>query len=231
MEHSTSTIFAYVSGVDGEVSYVWSPADGLEDPYSWKTVAKPKTTTTYTVTATCGELVASSSLTIKVVEVPKNVKATVDGNDVYIEWDDVEFAESYIVYRDGIPRSTYVPQNSFVDTDLADGTYCYTVKSALDGSETPESKKVCAEINTISVNDIMKNEVSIFPNPTSDVVNVKANRIESFSIYNMMGRELINENIESEEISIDVSDFDSGCYILYVETESEIITRRINVIR
>lgn len=231
MEHSTSTIFANVSGAEDEVSYIWSPADGLEDPYNWKTVAKPKTTTTYVVTATCGELVATASVTIKVVQVPKNVRATVDGDEVLLEWDEVEFAESYIVNREGKPHSTYVSHNSFIDKDLPDGTYCYTVMAVRDGANTPDSKEVCADVNTISLDDIMKDEMSIFPNPAKDVVNIKGKRLKSFSIYDITGQELLTDNVMSDEISVDVNELDAGIYILYVETENGAVIRKINVIK
>lgn len=231
MEHSTTTLFANAMGADGEVSYEWTPSDGIENPYSYKISVKPKTTTTYTVTATCGDKVATAQQIVYVVEIPKNLRTTVEDNNVILEWDKVEYADCYIVYRNEVPLSTFVNDNYYVDEGLDNGRYCYMVKAEREGDNTPDSRVACVDIDMTDVEDITIDEVTIFPNPTKDVINVKTRQIDSFSIYNMMGQMLMNENVESGMITIDIGGFDPGMYLLYVETESEIITRKINIIK
>lgn len=231
MERSESTIFANAVGADGEVSFEWSPSDNMEDPYSPMTNVKPKKTTTYIVTATCGDMVATASVTVKVVEVPKNVSATVNDDNVYVEWDEVELADSYIVLRDGIPVSTYVAQTYYLDENLNDGRYCYTVRSERSGKDTPDSKMVCADVDVSDIDMVMMKEMEVYPNPANDVINIKAHRFKSFSIYDMAGQKIMGEDVASEEVSVDISDMDTGMYMLQIVTEYGIDIRKINVVK
>jgi len=71
---------------------------------------------------------------------------------------------------------------------------------------------------TVSNDKFFKENFKIFPNPTSDVLNISAiNGLEfqEVSIIDMTGR--VVKSISSG-LSIDVSDLASGTYVLYIET-------------
>lgn len=145
-EGSQTAISAYASGASGTVTYSWTPANSLENPNSSTTAAFPTETTTYTVTATCGNQSATADLTVYVVEIPEGFTATVDGNNIILEWDEVDLAEYYVVMRDDYVLNSYVPETRYVDDELEAGTYCYSVKSVKDIIVTPESEEVCREV-------------------------------------------------------------------------------------
>ncbi len=55
---------------EGGVRYVWTPAEGLDDPFAAEPLAAPKETTTYTV-QTFNEFDCSTSATISLIVLPK----------------------------------------------------------------------------------------------------------------------------------------------------------------
>ena len=47
----------------------------------------------------------------------------------------------------------------------------------------------------------------------------------------MTGQVVLKQDVCSDEVTLDLSTFESGMYLLRVDTESGIITRQINVIK
>lgn len=77
---------------------------------------------------------------------------------------------------------------------------------------------------SLSVDDISKNlqNVSIFPNPTRDVIQLKGienSTISQFSIVNVLGKKVYASSKISNS-KIDVSQLNSGIYILTVTSEN-----------
>ena len=146
-EGGGSTLIATVTGVGGaEVTYRWEPAEYLDDPDAATTEAKPEVTTTFTVTATCGTQTATASVELKVLVHPENLTAEVDDNNVTLEWESVEEADYYQVLRNDAVISSYVPETTFVDENVSDGNYCYTVRSICNALQSYDSDEVCVDI-------------------------------------------------------------------------------------
>lgn len=75
----------------------------------------------------------------------------------------------------------------------------------------------------LSVKDVKKEiETKIYPNPTSGIVNITAdNEIESIVVYSLNGQILKTEKTSREKkISVDISGFSSGTYLLKVKTNN-----------
>ena len=72
--------------------------------------------------------------------------------------------------------------------------------------------------NNTSINSLQNQNASIHPNPSDDVVYVKASDfIKNITIYDCMGREvLFSENINQLETNINVSLFNNGFYHIKV---------------
>lgn len=67
---------------------------------------------------------------------------------------------------------------------------------------------------TLNVNDIKTTDVSIYPNPTSDFVNIKSPiEVMSLSLFSIDGRKLFENYKENK---IDISSYNTGIYILNV---------------
>lgn len=90
----------------------------------------------------------------------------------------------------------------------------------------------CAEMGLISisgeiagVSENSLNGFSFYPNPSSDVLNLKSvSNIESVGIYNLLGQQVINSRINATDSKLDVSSLNTGAYILKVEVNGEVGT-------
>jgi len=95
------------------------------------------------------------------------------------------------------------------------------------GCET--STEILAACATASVsNYLLKMAVSIYPNPTSDLLNIKIINdliVEKVSLYAMDGRLIKEQKYQLQ--SIDISDVAVGIYNLRIESDKGIINTRI----
>lgn len=82
---------------------------------------------------------------------------------------------------------------------------------------------------TASTNDILKNAVSIYPNPTKDLINIDFSdeyTIKSINLYDILGKDTGVKLINN---TMDVSKLSSGIYLLNIKTNSGEITKKITI--
>ena len=76
----------------------------------------------------------------------------------------------------------------------------------------------------VSVNDNELLNVSMYPNPTSNRLNISAKSIiSSAAIYNILGKEIMNFDINKTSKSIDVSNLSKGIYVIKYQLENKTI--------
>ena len=80
---------------------------------------------------------------------------------------------------------------------------------------------------TLSSPDFYLNEIKIYPNPSSSHVFIKSptNLITKIELYNLLGERIqsLNNNVES----INISNLDSGIYLLKIYAEPDAIVKKI----
>lgn len=78
--------------------------------------------------------------------------------------------------------------------------------------------------NLLSVNEISKEQISLYPNPAIDEINITVSNgllPESIIIFNAFGQQLVRKEISSQhDLKVKTQDFDSGLYILKLQNES-----------
>ena len=82
----------------------------------------------------------------------------------------------------------------------------------------------CKETLSSDSFELNKNDVSIYPNPSTDIINI-ASSIDpkKITIYNILGQEVLNTNLKT----ININNLKSGVYIMAVDFENSRITKRI----
>lgn len=95
------------------------------------------------------------------------------------------------------------------------------------GSVTASTQSV--DLATLSANEFAKNATSVtYPNPVKDNLNLSfETKINSVSIYNLLGQEVITKSVNSNEGKIDVSSLSSGTYFVKVTTDNLIKTLKV----
>ncbi len=94
---------------------------------------------------------------------------------------------------------------------------------------TDISTNPCPPLGEIS-NAKQASGVSLFPNPTSSNVNISGLTDEAVvSIINMNGQVMYSSKASSSSISVDVSEYYSGIYIVIIEEKDKIARYKISV--
>lgn len=80
----------------------------------------------------------------------------------------------------------------------------------------------------LSVNDNALSSFSFYPNPTSDILNISAGKnIDSVSIYNILGQQVLNANIGATNSTVSLSNLSTGTYMLRVTIDGQVGTYKI----
>ena len=87
------------------------------------------------------------------------------------------------------------------------------------------NKPVWGTCPTASVDDQNQLDISIYPNPTSDIVYIEGNYSQLKAVvYDILGKQVMKESITN---SIDISQLDKGVYILQLSDGAKLTTQRI----
>ena len=79
--------------------------------------------------------------------------------------------------------------------------------------------------------DEQQAHANIYPNPTSGLVTIKAEGLRQITVANTMGQVLLLQEVATDEVSINLSTFGNGMYLINVTTTEGSIVKRINVIQ
>ncbi len=101
-----------------------------------------------------------------------------------------------------------------------------------DVSAMPEGIAVdiiVADQEVLGVNDNeLTNQVTMFPNPAKDVVNISTqNQINTVRIYNLLGQEVLNVKGSSNSMQVNTSNLTTGNYIVKVESGNAVKTLKL----
>lgn len=84
-------------------------------------------------------------------------------------------------------------------------------------------------VNTLANNDQDKVEFTMFPNPATNVINLtfEENIDNSYSIYDMTGRQVIKGKFNNEQYSqINISELSNGSYVIRIGSTSKKFTKK-----
>ncbi|MDR0206170.1 MAG: T9SS type A sorting domain-containing protein [Bacteroidales bacterium] len=96
---------------------------------------------------------------------------------------------------------------------------------------TPMLRPVFGKLNTMSIKEPAIPDVSVFPNPTTGELRIENRelKIDNVDIYDVFGRKHKGTKARrhEEEWSLDLSNLANGVYLLRIQTEQGIITKKI----
>lgn len=113
----------------------------------------------------------------------------------------------------GMGTTTTVTDYSFIDITAPAQAYYRLTALEFDGDEdVSELVYVAREVQSI--------DVQIFPNPTTDFIQVRSNGEEmiAISLISMNGESVFKKSASSDQMSIDVRDIAAGQYLVVIET-------------
>lgn len=79
---------------------------------------------------------------------------------------------------------------------------------------------VCVEINSVGINNTnASNSLSIYPNPTKEILNIEISEVSQIKVLNILGELIMVTQLNAGNNTIDVSRYSSGVYFIQVINE------------
>lgn len=96
---------------------------------------------------------------------------------------------------------------------LTEGDYTFYVTQTV-GECTSEAAVVNLTV-TLSMSDFDTTQLSVYPNPATNNLTISYNEtINQVEVYNVLGQKVINQNFNSDNISLNVSQLNNGTYLM-----------------
>ncbi len=109
-------------------------------------------------------------------------------------------------------------------SDVSDATFSIVLT---DNSTPGTTQNAILKTNT-GTNDLTTPDVNFFPNPTSDILNVVADRdMQKVWLLNSLGQTVLENVVNARQLQLNVHQFKQGIYFVKVETEGNITTRKV----
>ena len=150
---------------------------------------------------------------------------------------------TYTIANDVMVRYTLEPENAgtitgdYDDAQTIDIEWNEAFKGEVVLTATPLSE--CnngSSSMTISVRnstgvDEWASNAKIYPNPTSEKVYVEAEGMNHIAVYSIVGQLVYDTDVNSDRVSIDMTRFPAGTYLVRIHTNEGICTRHLDVMR
>ena len=112
--------------------------------------------------------------------------------------------------------------------ELVQGNVYYSVNCVyIRGEEQCESEYWDVMIGITDVEENTAN-VSLYPNPTNGLLNIEGQGMMHISVSNMLGQRLMETSAEGD-VTLDLNRYESGFYILRVETANGVTVQKVNL--
>ena len=129
---------------------------------------------------------------------------------------------------------TVVPAN---DGKTVDITWSETFKGevTLNAASTSECNSNVGSLsiivrNTTSVNEFA-NSAMIYPNPTSEKVNIECIGMTHVTVFNTLGQMVYNADVDTDKVILNTQTLPAGSYLVRITTVQGNITKHLNVIK
>lgn len=201
--------------VTGANTYVWTPNLYIDNAQASNVKVIPPATMNYLITGTGSNGCISEKMVN--VEVRPELQPTVTQNGKVLSTQ--TGYQSYLWYKDGMP---VIPTAFFHQfTVKSDGVYkVYVTDIEGCGGFSDE-----IHIKGLSISDIFRNSIKVYPNPTQAVLNIETNRIINIELQSIDGKMITSE--KNTKI-VDMSALPDGVYLLLitdVETKAQSIEK------
>jgi hypothetical protein len=161
---------------------------------------------------------------VNVLDAVQNLETEVEGQNVTLTWDALSGADEYIIRRDGVEIAAQ-EGTSYTET-LANGIYTYNVV-ARNGNKYSMPAFAVAIVGTVDIVEVETAKVSVYPNPTSGVLNVQIDGNFNATVYNYQGQVVMRNYVNNGQI--DMSGLASGVYFVEIRTNDNVSVEKVIV--
>lgn len=170
-------------------------------------------------------LTLPAELTFEVTNVVPEIRFNdVREGHMVTEWDAVDGATAYKLYRDGELLAENLSVTTYDDSEMAiNMQHCYAVQTVFEKGISDVGEAVCANYFTgLDEND---GKVSLFPNPTSDKVTIQCEGMTMLEVYSAEGK--LVQRVKVDGDAYELSGLESGVYTLRIMKGESAFIRRV----
>lgn len=170
-------------------------------------------------------LTLPAELTFEVTNVAPEIRFNdVREGHMVTEWDVVDGAIAYKLYRDGELLAENLTATTYDDSEMAiNMQHCYAVQTVFEKGISDLGEAVCANYFTgLDEND---GKVSLFPNPTSDKVTIQCEGMTMLEVYSAEGKLVQRIKVDGDAYELD--GLESGVYTLRIMKGETAFIRRV----
>jgi acetyl esterase/lipase len=98
-----------------------------------------------------------------------------------------------------------------------------------DASVTCSDANACITLIPTGINEVIDASTDIYPNPANNSLNIVSNFIDinTISIYNLHGQEVLNTTVNANQIKINTSSLANGIYIIDIKSNNTSVKRKL----
>ncbi|MDC3259974.1 T9SS type A sorting domain-containing protein [bacterium] len=113
-------------------------------------------------------------------------------------------------------------------TGLIAGSYSCTITDA-NGCSAVTTAAAVTKIDQSIINSL----VSVFPNPSSGVINISINDVNAtgYSIYNAIGEKVMSGSLNSTTKAVELNDLQNGIYFIDIQSDKGTIQKKITLVK
>ena len=164
---------------------------------------------------------------ITFIEPATDLSYEVSGHIVTLNWDASSEATSYVVKRDGETLGS-TTETTYEDEIEESGIYRYSIYAVNADGAMSAPISVLIEMDYTGVAENQNVNISVYPNPANDIVNINVNGSFKYQVINSLGQVVRNGNATNKAM-IKVSDLNKGIYFLNITTGNQVNVQKVVV--
>ena len=129
----------------------------------------------------------------------------------------------------GVTSPAYFEADAIIGNPNMSATKGRTYIDTIQGYLNPRIYVALGLSSTTGINEVIDASTEIYPNPANNSLNIVsyAAGINSISIYDLGGKEVINTDVNSNQIRLNTSSLSSGVYIIDIKSNKTTIKRKL----
>jgi hypothetical protein len=165
---------------------------------------------------------------------PANLSTNLNFSTLELDWSDAIGATSYQIDMDvsetfdSDPITFYIDPSNYTALNLLPNTKYYWRVRATDGSDWGTYSTVwnftTKENVSTSIHEANFSNLKLYPNPTSDYINIETNSElinKPYKIFDYSGKEMLSGIINSQILTINLKPLLKGIYLLQIGEDSK----------